>query len=68
EDLPLLCLFSTLVKTYKYKKLSKCKTKERPRIQNADTNAIKTQIKLFEPYFVELSSYQNKLEKYTICE
>ncbi|RIB01781.1 hypothetical protein C2G38_2150302 [Gigaspora rosea] len=68
EDSPLPCLFSTLVKTYEHKKLSEYETKEKQRIRNADTNAIKTRIKLFEPHFVELSSFQNKLEKYTICE
>ncbi|CAG8583155.1 14129_t:CDS:2, partial [Racocetra fulgida] len=32
------------------------------------TSAIKTQIKLFKLYFTELSTLQNKLKKYFICE
>ncbi|CAG8544366.1 443_t:CDS:2, partial [Dentiscutata heterogama] len=69
EDLPPTCLFSTLVQTYKdTKQLIECETKERQKIQNANTNTIRARIKLFEPYFPELNAFQNKLEKHIICE
>ncbi|CAG8611222.1 56_t:CDS:2, partial [Gigaspora rosea] len=69
EDLPLSCLFSTLVGTYnETKQLSECETKDSQKIQNANTNNVRARIKLFEPYFAKLNAFQDILENYIICE